>query len=353
MYKSLQACRAIASVMIVLLHLGGTISSENYFGIKLFSILFSFCHAGVPLFFVLSGFIIFNAHYNDISKPSKLAIYIKKRLIRVYPIYWIIFVLTLSVTSFLSPDTVPHDIFVIVAAFLLIPQDMKLFGDVSPVVGVAWTLQYEIFFYFFFAVTILNRWLSIAIGTIVLCAYFFYSNQASLTSFPVSFLVRGHYILLFAMGMAVSILCIKKKNINISWLYTILSAGLVLFIFVALDTVTGINSLEVWQTRLYGISSMLIFFGLVNLEKKGHIIGGGDLLQTLGSSSYALYLIHYPLIIVMSKLSLLLHLDKIGIFGGIISFSSILFVCLICSIKFHLWIEQPIARYLKNRFLIS
>ena len=33
MYKSLQACRAFAAILVVLYHLGLTISKEKYFGL--------------------------------------------------------------------------------------------------------------------------------------------------------------------------------------------------------------------------------------------------------------------------------------------------------------------------------
>jgi exopolysaccharide production protein ExoZ len=91
MYKSLQGTRALAALLVVLFHLGNTIALGKYFGIEAFAIPFKFGSAGVEFFFVLSGFIIFAAHRNDISKPRRLTNYISKRVIRIYPTYWIIF----------------------------------------------------------------------------------------------------------------------------------------------------------------------------------------------------------------------------------------------------------------------
>lgn len=80
MYKSLQAGRGIAAMLVVLFHLGGAFAAEKYFGIAAFSIPFKFGSAGVELFFVLSGFIIFSAHRDDIGQVSKIAGYIKNDL---------------------------------------------------------------------------------------------------------------------------------------------------------------------------------------------------------------------------------------------------------------------------------
>ena len=126
MYKSLQAGRAIAAMLVVLFHLGGAIAAQKYFGISAFSVPFSFGASGVEFFFVLSGFIIFAAHRNDIFQPRKLAGYLKKRAVRIYPTYWIVFLLVyfLALASPGLRDTVPHDLSVLVKSLLLIPQDV-------------------------------------------------------------------------------------------------------------------------------------------------------------------------------------------------------------------------------------
>jgi peptidoglycan/LPS O-acetylase OafA/YrhL len=54
-YKSLQAGRAIAAILVVLFHLGIAISADKYFGITAFSIPFSFGGAGVNFFSSLAG----------------------------------------------------------------------------------------------------------------------------------------------------------------------------------------------------------------------------------------------------------------------------------------------------------
>ncbi|MFI3218435.1 MAG: acyltransferase [Methylococcales bacterium] len=349
MYKSLQASRAIAAILVLLFHLGRIIAAEKYFGITGFSIPFSFGSAGVEFFFVLSGFIIFTAHQDDIFKPYKLASYIKKRFLRIYPTYWIIFlsVFLLAITSTAWRNTVPHDIFIIFKSLLLIPQEKSIVWDTgAPVLIVAWTLQYEIFFYFFFAVLILNRWLSIISSLGLLYIYANYTGVLS-APFPLSFLSQD-YIVLFVMGMVISVACSSKKVVASRPVFYV-GTGTVMFLIVGMDTVLNLNLLSKWGIILYGLASSLIIFGLVQEEDKGRIILNNNWLQILGDSSYALYLIHYPLSSILCKLSLLIQLHKLGIIGAMIAYIAIFCICLISSVIFYFWIEKPMTTYFRNR----
>ena len=348
LYKSLQAGRALAAIFVLLFHLGGAIAAGKYFGFTAFEIPFSFGSAGVEFFFVLSGFIILTAHRCDIFSPDKLASYIKKRLIRIYPTYWIIFlgVYFLAISSNTLRNSVPHDLFILLKSLLLIPQDKNVVGGCgAPVIIVAWTLQYEMFFYCFFIFMILSRWLSVIAGFVVLYIYINYSGNLS-PSYLLAF-VSKDYILLFAMGMGISAICASKKAVIDNPMFY-LSTGVVLFLFIALDTVLQLQLLCGQITILYGVASSMIIFGLVQLEDAGHVIGGNRWLQLLGDSSYALYLIHYPLISALCKLSLFRKLDTIGIIGALITFFFIFFACLISSAVFHLMLEKPFHAYIRN-----
>lgn len=353
MYKSLQAGRAIAAILVVLYHLGGNIAKEKYFGIKMFSVPFSFGGSGVEFFFVLSGFIILAAHRDDIFKPHKFLNYLKKRFIRIYPSYWIIFlsVFFLALMSETTRYSVPHEIQLIIKSLLLVPQNKLVVGGTgSPVLGVAWTLQYEMFFYFFFAFLILSKWLSVIFFTILLFIYINYAGTLS-PAFPYSFLSQD-YILLFAMGMIVYLISKSKRVVVVRPAYYSIT-GLIMFLYIAMDSVLSINYFMEWNIILYGFASSLIIFGLVRAEDNGQAFGAGSWMQMLGNSSYALYLIHVPIISVLCKLSVSLHLNDIGVLGAIISYFYILIACLISSIVFRVWIEKPIVLFLRNLYLPS
>ena len=171
------------------------------------------------------------------------------------------------------------------------------------------------------------------------------SEVASLM-FPLPFIVND-YIWLFLMGMAVAILC-AKNNLNVRNPMFYVIVGVVLFLLISLDKVSGKEILLEWKTILYGLVSSIIVFGLVQAENKGQIILGNKWLQVLGGASYALYLIHFPLISILCKLSILIRLDSLGVVGAMISYVVIFSMCIAMAIVFHLWIEKPLASYFKN-----
>ncbi|MBP8197130.1 MAG: acyltransferase [Chromatiaceae bacterium] len=356
MYKSLQAARAFAAIFVVLFHLGGSIAAKDGFGFTWFSVPFSFGGAGVEFFFVLSGFIILTAHWNDISKPRRVGSYFRKRLIRIYPTYWIIFVaaLFLSIISNAARGTVPYETLSLIndpaallKALFLLPQAKYA---LAPIILVAWTLHYEMFFYFCFSTLILSRWIAIALGILLLYTYILYMDVSRIP-FPFSFLSKT-YIFLFFMGMIVAFFCKSKRfATNRPRVYVFL--GAVMFFFISLDIVIGTHFLGNMRTISYGLASSLIIYGLVKTEDSGKAIGGHPLVQLLGDSSYALYLIHYPLIGFLCKLALLAHLNRIGITGAVICYLSIFTACIIISVAFHLRIEKPLIAYLNRKTCLS
>jgi exopolysaccharide production protein ExoZ len=346
MYQSLQASRAFAALIVVLFHLGGMMASEKYFGRTGFAGPFSFGAAGVEFFFVLSGFIILTAHRGDLDQPGRLADYLRKRVTRIYPTFWLVFlgVYLLALSSRSLRSTVPHDPLILLKSLWLIPQDKLLIGGTgAPVLAVSWTLQYEVFFYACFASVILNRWLALVVAVSLAAIYLAYSGTAA--PFPLSFLAQD-YIPLFAMGMLVA--CVGGSD-RLRFKHPGLYAGLgfALFGWVALDHVMNWNLLVRQATLLYGLASSLIILGLVKLEDAGRILGGHRGLQLLGNASYALYLIHYPLISLLGKVALAARLNRLGLAGAFIAYFGILGVCLASSVVFHLWIERPVTRWIR------
>jgi len=96
----LQIFRGLAALAVLLHHTTGqAIKVDSYSYLNNF---FQIGWSGVNFFFVLSGFIIFYVHYKDIGNKCKLSNFPLKRVIRLFPIYWVMRIGVLAI-FFLNP----------------------------------------------------------------------------------------------------------------------------------------------------------------------------------------------------------------------------------------------------------
>lgn len=102
-------------------------------------------NAGVDLFFVLSGYLIYGSL---ISRHQDFLPFIRRRIARIYPAFMVVFAVYL-ILSFLQPSAskIPPGN---TAAFLYILQNFLLLPGIfkiDPVITVAWSLSYELLYY--------------------------------------------------------------------------------------------------------------------------------------------------------------------------------------------------------------
>lgn len=343
MIYSIQIARGIAALLIVIFHISGTIALEKYFDEKIFSSIFSFGYIGVELFFVLSGFIIYYVHERDLSKPRQLISYLKKRIVRVYPVYWIIFS-GVFVLAYLTPlrDTLPSDLLVIIKSLLLLPQDKEIIGGTgAPVLIVAWSLQYEIVFYLLFAILIINR---MAIYPLIICFIFIYlySDEFFLFNF-----LTNEYFLLFLMGVFIAFLV----RIEIANRYNKL---LVLLSLLALILLIILQQLEIYKIGnnivSYGLVFSFLILGVVGVEENGLDFKKYKFLNLLGDISYSMYLIHFPLISIIMKIFVFIGLTNYTYLGSVVAFFVTLLITVIVSVFFHKLIEKPLIKFFNRKF---
>ena len=346
MYRTLQAGRGVAALLVVLHHLGAALGSGKYFGASQLAAWFDSGDAGVDFFFVLSGFIVTWVHFDDLGEPQRLGRYLRKRAARIYPVYWIVFA-GVSLAAQVSPalrTALPHDFAALLKSLALLAQDPSVAGGTgAPVIIVAWSLQYEIAFYALIAAFIANRWAGAAIAALLLvnwgaCRY-------GVCSFPRSFF-SSNLVLLFGLGAGVACLC--KKQIHIFRPRSIAAlAGAAILLFAVLETCLGRDRVPLDRRLVYGCLSALLILALVRAEDEGRFHLRNRWLALLGDSSYCLYLIHYPLISLLCKLLLAAGLAGAG--GAIIAFPLILGACVGASAAFHLALEKPMLAAFSRR----
>lgn len=344
-YNSLQAGRAIAAFFVLWHHLSGAFASEKYFRTNLFSVPLDLGMLGVLYFFVLSGFLITHIHSVDVNQPTEFVPYLKKRAIRIYPIYWLVFALALTGILMLPERSELPTSFTFVKALLLVPMDKAAVGGTgAPIVIVAWTLQYEVFFYFLFGMAILSRYLMSACVVFLLgCSV---ANLFIPLPFPLAFMASSH-VASFAIGVIVALafnrLAMRK---NAAWM--LLGVTLPFFLL-------GGHYEMHHETQLLILSVLAAFilFSLLQLERAGQSLSGGKCLQLCGDASYSLYLLHYPLISLLCKMAVMCGLSDKGPLVDIASFIALFSICVIASIVLHVYFEKPSIRILRSWLLKS
>lgn len=239
-------------------------------------------NVGVDFFFVLSGFIITWVHWDDIGAKGKLGGYARKRFLRIYPPYWGVLVpltlLYLAVPG--SGDWSKRDPLNILLSIFLLPN------TVQPVLGVAWTLTHEMFFYLLFALAIAKgvnvlRGMAVWAASIVVAGFFLPT-----LSFPLSFLFSP-FNLEFILGVGTAVY-LKRHRTPAPRTTAILAAiafGLVLFL-----APTAQDNALVGRLIFGGLSALFVL-GVVEAERT-RPRNPGRLALLMGGASYAVYLVH-------------------------------------------------------------
>ncbi|BAZ32372.1 acyltransferase 3 [Cylindrospermum sp. NIES-4074] len=353
----LQIFRGIAAILVLLVH-GNALFKINLKQNFIFNI-FTFGFAGVDFFFVLSGFIIFYIHQNDIGKKYRFKDFIFKRFLRVYPIYWVILIPRLL---FAGKEI---NFLICLSSFTLFPYPSP------PIVNVSWTLSYEIFFYLIFSLFILNgfKYLSPLIITWIslICIYWSLHSVNILTipldNILLQFIFSGHH-LEFVFGCLAAYI-LNKYRVRQGTL--ILTLGIVLFLISAifnvylLKTIANPHSIDInisehvvpmnrFPFFYYGIPSMLIIIGAVALDLNKEI-RVPNILIYLGDASYSIYLVHASVINISTNLIAKMHLEQM--FQSDISKIAILLIALIAGCIFHSYIEQPLLTTLRKNIFLS
>lgn len=102
-------------------------------------------NAGVDLFFVLSGYLIYGSL---MSRQQAFLPFMRRRVARIYPAFLVVFAIYLLL-SFVQPGAskIPHGA---AAACLYIVENLLLLPGIfpiDPIITVAWTLSYEMLYY--------------------------------------------------------------------------------------------------------------------------------------------------------------------------------------------------------------
>jgi len=340
--KQLNFTRFLVAILIVILHSGLRAFPFNYSPVKL-----GFLNSLVSYFFVLSGFVLVIAY--EKFKEINFRLFIKKRFIRIYPVYFLALILILGFLLFYSLD-IDYKAVILNLFFLQawIPQKALSFN--YP----AWALSVEFFFYLIFPFLYNKIYKKISFKKITLLIFGFWLLNQIIYLFFVNrslennnFSVYKNFLFFFPLlhfssfliGNCAGFLVLRKKN----WkpknfdIFLIAILVLILFLFFYFKGVFFHNGL---LAPLFIL--ILIFLSFNN----GFFtwLFNRRIFIFLGDISYGIYILQVPVYKWAPKL--MPFISKLGV--SFKFYFSTLIIILLASLSY-LFIEKPLRERMKKK----
>jgi peptidoglycan/LPS O-acetylase OafA/YrhL len=288
-------------------------------------------YLAVTTFFVLSGFVLAHNYVSTAWNPGSLRRYAVARFARIYPVY---FLSLLLVAPFIAADRTPAKARFVAAHGLLVQAWL---GHIpvnwnTP----AWSLSCEMFFYVAFplAAMFLGRagWRGTLLLATVACCLTRVLWAAGVSDEIKPLIHLSDFLMGIAAARAYNLLRRSPRMPRGLWLYLpagVVAAALIAFPH-ALPRILDLN------TALRPLNAMLLI---------GFALGGGTVARVfasapavyLGKSSYAMYILHIPLLWWYLR--------------GSRTFSACLYIAAVVAISAAVYgvIEEPAHRWLRRR----
>jgi exopolysaccharide production protein ExoZ len=334
--SGIQILRAIAAFMVVLHHSEWVVKSN--FATTSWP---TFGAAGVDLFFVISGFII----CLTTSRATDPAQFIRKRLIRIIPLYWLVTLITFAIMCvderFL--DWQQANPVNLIKSLLFIPYGGGG-GLIQPILFVGWSLNYEILFYALWAVTLFLFPTSIGRRILLVAGALTAMVLVGIVVGPEKAVVRfstNPIMLEFAAGAAIGWAYIYRRIFfaRVPLALCMIATGLALVAFVLLHNP---HTPHVTQAGL----AVAIITTVLALEARDLPLRS-TILETLGNASYAIYLTH-PLIIAFAVRAPIFDLMEPGIARFLTITFALLATVVGIGLASYFGFERPINRRLRQ-----
>ena len=336
---SIQYLRAFAAFIVVYYHIFSNRVAEDWSGGRNIGL------SGVDIFFVISGFIM----WTSTNHRGGLVKFLKRRIYRVYPMWWIALTLWIVIRLILPDRLQNKDITVetLICSYLLVPHFHHVFvGQVWPILVPGWTLQIEIFFYGIFSATLLiaDRTTRLTTVVVALCVFAILGSM-----FPAGSALLQIYtsplLLEFAAGAILAAIMLNLQRAPFGVGVIVVMIGLVLLVFnYRLIVEEGVR-----RVLVLGIPAILIVAGSLAIEP---VLARrpSRILLLFGDASYSLYLTHSVAISAAAVIWERLHMPMGRSVGAIGFIPFALVASLVFAVIVYRFVEVPIlAKLLPSR----
>lgn len=335
-----QAARGVAVALVMLFHASQV--SDHYFGYNYLGVSGMGRSGAYTFFFALTGYLMFTLYRTRFGDQSAFVPFLAKRFTRIYPFYWVMMAAVVPM-YFLVPSFgfgYERQPSVILESLLLWPQAH------APILGVAWSLTYVVWFYLMFslffilsekaAAALVSSWVTI----IVLNAVGLIHVKDGLLP---GFLFNEMHLEFFA-GMAVAY-WVQRRWVTggPGWI----AAGILVYPLLWLLRLAWPNL--PYTDLLHTAGSALVLIGVVTWK-------GGEPrwirpLVYCGNASYSILLASLPMMSVTFKLARTVHLPQ---FIGPAATATFCYLSgLLLCLAVYRWVEAPLVAMLKRSALIT
>ncbi|HWB79979.1 MAG TPA: acyltransferase [Nannocystaceae bacterium] len=352
-----QVLRFVAASLVVVAHAESRLArvfAEHAESTVIFALghLRTWGHFGVDLFFAISGFIMYWVTRGRFQRSGASLDFLRKRVVRVVPIYWGLTAFAVGLLA-VAPSLFSYreslDTQWIAASFLFVPWQAPE-GFVAPVLGLGWTLNYEVWFYLCFALLLLlpeRRALPTITIAFVACALL---GQLVVFENPWTRQATSWLLLEFVMGLWIAHAYTSRTFYTAKLARVIGPLGLVaLFATIFFDPAPAAGEVSNNGLRFlaWGIPSAAVLFGALSLHWQPSGSRFGRVLVALGDASYSIYLLQVFALPGIARVLAAMHLD------AWLPFDVLVLLLTAGSIAvgyvFYLLVERPLTRALQRR----
>lgn len=362
--------------------------------------LASFTGLGMTLFFVLSGFVIHYNYYSTIPERGGTRIFVVARFARLYPLYFILFLIDFTYTGVTARSACGHtgegaDHWLALINYLTLTQSWfyavickaSIIYQYGPVSAVSWSISVEAFFYVTYVgvakLAAHRKWslrhvlIFSSAGYLLVVAYLFACSgfqsvvdRAGFVAFgPVAMVETSYSDSLlrwllyfnpvarlgeFFLGMAAAHFYLMQKPVQASRqppqvsAVVLVSVVAVVAVHLCLYSVVAPNSVTIARiaSPLYGPPVAIMMYLIARYDTRCSRIFSNSILVKFGEASYSIYLLHEILPSAYKRIGILVP-DQW--FAWPLWIGSLILLALISRLSY-LYIERP-ARFAIRKWL--